>query len=122
MNAQQKSRTKVAALVLAGILGVSVGAIAAGLLPARPEMSERGMQVWGERLSQQAETFRRDRADEAYASRLRAVAQQRVDDAWIARLNAFADEQGLRLMSDRVADAWTARLNGLAEESWTKAP
>jgi hypothetical protein len=115
MNAQQRSRSKVAGLVLAAILGASVGVVAAGVLPGRPGASERGMNAWGQRLTQQADAYRQERSDFAYGARLRLMAQERVDEAYADRLNGLADAQGLRGMSDRAAQAWTERLSGLAD-------
>jgi hypothetical protein len=114
VNAQQKSRTKVAGFLLAGILGASVGVVAAGVLPGQPGATERGLNAWGERLTQQAAAYRQERSNAAYAARLRAMAQERVNHAYADRLNGLADAQGLRGMSDRAAQAWTDRLNGLA--------
>ena len=119
MNTQQNSRARVAGLILAGVLGASGGVVAAGLVPARPVMSEHGMRVWGQRLTEQAEILRRDRADAAYGARLRAVAEERGAHAWTARLDGLAAERGVSGMSDRAANAWTARLNGLAEAADT---
>jgi hypothetical protein len=114
MNAQQRSRTKVAGIVLAGVLGASVGVVAAGVVPSQPGATERGMQAWSQRLSDRAETLRQERSDAAYGARLRLVSQERVDDAYSDRLNGLADANGSRGMSDRAAQAWTDRLNGLA--------
>lgn len=115
MNAQQTSRTRVAGLVLAGILGASLGVVAAGVLPSQPGTTERGMNAWGQRLTHQAEAYRQERSNAAYAARLRLMAQERVHEAYADRLNGLADAHGLRGMSDRVAQAWIDRLNGLAE-------
>ena len=115
MNAQMRSPAKLAGLVLAGILGASVGVVAAGVFPGQPATAERGMTAWGQRLTHQAEAQRQERSNAAYATRLRLMAQERVDEAYLDRLNGLADAQGLRGLSDRAAQAWTDRLNGQAE-------
>lgn len=115
MNARQMSRTRIAGLVLAGVLGASAGVAAAGVLPTRSGPSERGLSAWGQRLTEQAEAQRRQRSDSAYAARLRLMAQQRVDAAYSARLTGLADADAVRGMSHRAAQAWTDRLNGLAD-------
>lgn len=120
MESEQTSRTKIAGLVLAGILSASVGVAAGGLLPIRQGtteggMSERGRAVWAERLSRQAEAHRQERSDSAYSARLRMMARARVNAAYADRLNGLAEARGLRGMSDRAEQAWTDRLNGLAD-------
>ena len=111
MNARQRSRSKIAGLVLAAILGASVGVVAAG----QPGETERGRNAWGQRLTDLAEAYRQQRSDFAYAARLRLMAQARVDEAYADRLNGLADAQRLRGLSDHAVQAWTDRLNGLAD-------
>ena len=115
MNVEQRSRAKLAGVVLAGILAVSVGGAAAGVRPSGPGTTERSMAVWAERLSNQAEAYRRDRSDSAYSDRLRMMAQVRVDAAYADRLNGLAAALGPVGMSDRAEKAWADRLNGLAD-------
>ena len=114
MNPQPRSRTNYAGLVLAGILAVSAGVAAAGVMPSRPGPTERGMAAWAERLSHQAEASRQERSDAAYSRRLRMMAQERVNAAYADRLNGLAGSIGLLGMSDRAKRAWADRLNGLA--------
>jgi hypothetical protein len=115
MNGQLKSRKTVAGLALAGILGASVGAFVAGVLPVTPQVSERGAQAATDRLNGQAEAYHQARVDSAWTLRLTGIARQRADQAATDRLNAQADALGLRGMSDRAAQAWTDRLNGMAD-------
>ena len=115
MTGRITTRTKVVGLALAAILGTSMGAIVAGILPTEPQASERGMQAWSDRLTQQAEAYRQNRINEAWTLRLTGIVRQRADDAWTDRLTGIADELGARGMSERATQAWTDRLNGLAD-------
>jgi len=116
MNGQLKTRTKVVGLALAGVLGASLGAFVAGVLPTDSQMPDRGAQAWTDRYAGLAEEYRQDRLNGAWSARLHGLAMERVWDAWTARLNGLAEEREQPGMSERAQQAWTDRLNGLAEE------
>jgi hypothetical protein len=114
MDAKRTSRTKVAVLVVAVVLGASVGAVAAGILPEAAQPSSRAAQAWTDRLTAQAEAMQQRRTMDAWSLRLTEQARLRTNDAWSERLNGIADTLGARGMSERATQAWTDRLNGLA--------
>ena len=116
MQSKRSFRLKVAGLAMAALLGGSVGAFVANVLPGNSGVSERGMAAWSERLTRQYEAYRQARADDAYSDRLTKLAMARVWQAYGDRLNGLADEVRADRMASRVSQAWTDRLNGLADE------